>query len=84
METKLVKIGNSFGVIIPAQLIQQYKLSNTIQINPTEKGILISAKKKARDGWREQLGEAILQENVNDNELLEGFEDEVTVKEWQW
>jgi antitoxin component of MazEF toxin-antitoxin module len=38
METKLVKIGNSFGVIIPEQLVQQYKLSNAIASRGDHKG----------------------------------------------
>ena len=59
METKLVKIGNSFGIRIPKSLIQQYDLSDDIEIDPTEDGILIRSKKKARAGWTEQLQLAI-------------------------
>jgi antitoxin MazE len=84
METKLVKIGNSFGIRIPKSLIQQYDLSNNIEIDPTENGILIKSKKKARAGWKEQLTEAIENGHNPDDELLEGFTDEGADKEWQW
>ena len=84
METKLVKIGNSFGIRIPKSLIQQYDLSNNIEIDPTENGILIKSKKKARAGWKEQLAEAIENGHAPDDELLEGFTDEEADKEWQW
>ncbi|HEY0243971.1 MAG TPA: hypothetical protein VGC01_00275 [Mucilaginibacter sp.] len=84
METKLIKIGNSFGVRIPKSLIQQYKLSDNIEIDPTENGILIKSKKKAREGWKEQLTVAIQGGHLPDNELLEGFTDETVDKEWQW
>ena len=84
METKLVKIGNSFGIRIPKSLIQQYDLSNNIEIDPTAEGILIKSKKKARAGWKEQLTDAIQDGHKPDNELLEGFTDEFEDKEWQW
>lgn len=84
METKLVKIGNSFGIRIPKSLIQQYQLSDLIEIDPTEKGILIKCKKKAREGWREQLAKAVEEGQQPDDELLEGFTDEFSEKEWKW
>lgn len=84
METKLIKIGNSFGIRIPKLLIQQYNLSSNIEIDPLENGILIKSKKKARDGWKEQLSVAIQSGHQPDEELLEGFNDEMSNKEWQW
>jgi antitoxin MazE len=84
METKLIKIGNSFGIRIPKALIQQYDLSANIEIDPTEKGILIKSKKKAREGWREQLAKAVKEGQQPDDELLEGFTDDFTEHEWQW
>ncbi len=84
METKLIKIGNSFGIRIPKSLIQQYDLANVIEIDPTEDGILIKSKKKARAGWNEQLTAAIQDGHQPDDELLEGFTDEFSDKEWQW
>lgn len=84
METKLIKIGNSFGIRIPKSLIQQYELSNNIEIDPTENGILIKSKKKARAGWDQQLATAIQNGHQPDDELLEGFTDEHIDKEWQW
>lgn len=84
METKLIKIGNSFGVRLPKSLIQQYALSNNIEIDPTADGILIKSKKKARVGWEEQLTSAIKKGHEPEGELLEGFTDEFTDTEWQW
>jgi len=84
METKLVKIGNSFGIRIPKSLIQQYELSADIEIDPIEGGILIKSKKKARAGWKEQLEKAVQEGQKPDGELLEGFTDEFTEQEWQW
>ncbi len=84
METKLIKIGNSFGIRLPKSLIQQYDLSENIEIDPTEDGILIKSKKKARLGWKEQLELAVQNGHVPDDELLEGFSDESVDNEWQW
>jgi len=84
METKLVKIGNSFGIRLPKSLIQQYDLGDDIEIDPTEDGILIRSRKKARTGWAEQLQLSIQNGHAPDGESLEGFSDEFTDKEWQW
>lgn len=84
METKLIKIGNSFGVRLPKSLISQYGLKSDIEIEPTENGILITPKKKSREGWAEQLAVAIKEGHSPDDELLEGFTDEFTETEWQW
>jgi antitoxin MazE len=84
METKLIKIGNSFGVRLPKSLIQQYELSNNVEIDPTADGILIKSKKKARAGWEEKLTSAINADHQPDEELFEGFTDEFTDTEWQW
>ena len=84
MDTKLIKIGNSFGVRIPKSLILQYELSVDIEINPTTDGILIKPKKKARAGWEDQFKAALENKTAPDEELLEGFGDDFTDKEWRW
>ncbi len=73
METKLIEIDDSFVVRLPKSIIRQYKLSEVVEIYPADDGILIKAKKKAREGWREKLEEAIKAGYLRDDELLEGF-----------
>jgi antitoxin component of MazEF toxin-antitoxin module len=73
MKTKFIKIGNSFAVRKPEPLILQYGLSNGVEINTVENGILIKAKKKSRVEWAEQLEEAIKAGHPPDGELLEAF-----------
>jgi antitoxin component of MazEF toxin-antitoxin module len=75
MKTVLIKIGNSLAIIIPDRLIKQYTLTNIVVLDPTENGILI--KRKARAGWKEQLKKAVTQRQIPDNELLEGFDDNI-------
>ena len=84
METKLIRIGNSFGIRIPKSLIQQYNLTQDIEIDPTSNGILIKAKPKSRSGWAEQLASAAAQGHQPDDELLEGFTDDLTEEDWKW
>ncbi|MDB5089359.1 MAG: hypothetical protein JWR09_3353 [Mucilaginibacter sp.] len=71
METKLIKIGNSYAIIIPDLLIEDYKLKHTLEICPTGDGIIINPKKKAREGWAEQLATAIAEEHSPDKEIDE-------------
>ena len=57
MQSTLIQIGNSKGVRLPASLIKQYELKEAIEITPTAEGILIqpAQKRKAREGWEEQI-----------------------------
>jgi antitoxin component of MazEF toxin-antitoxin module len=84
METQLVKFGNSFGILVPDSLIQQYELSHLVESDPIENGILIKCKKKPIEGWREQLAKAIEGAQQPGDELLEAFTDEFSEQEWQW
>jgi antitoxin component of MazEF toxin-antitoxin module len=65
METKLVKIGNSYAIIIPGALINDYRLIHSLEITTTAEGILINPKRKAREGlagqFAAQLRKDILQ-----------------------
>jgi antitoxin component of MazEF toxin-antitoxin module len=70
MQTKLIKIKNSFYIIIPESVVKQYTLSDNVEIYPSGSGIIINPKRKAREGWAEQLKTAIEQGELPDDELL--------------
>ncbi len=71
---RLIKIGNSQGIRIPKPILQQAKLEGMeLDIQVVEQGILVTPKKKPREGWENTI-ETMLsshdQEAV-DNEWLE-------------
>jgi hypothetical protein len=69
MKIKLVKKRKSFYFIIPPAIIERYNLSNIVDLYLTNEGILIGAKRKAREGWAEQLSAAAAEGQIPDGEL---------------
>ncbi|NVO33106.1 AbrB/MazE/SpoVT family DNA-binding domain-containing protein [Hymenobacter lapidiphilus] len=86
MNTRLIRIGNSQGIILPKKLLQQYQLAGEVNLQPTPEGVLItSVTKLPRQGWDERFQHSAAQGQVPENELLEAFSDEVFEEtEWQW
>ncbi len=62
-------------LIIPDLLIKQFGFSNRVVLEVAPNGILI--RKHAREGWEEQLKKAIANGELPDDELLEGFDDNI-------
>ena len=53
MRSMLTKIGNSKGVIIPAQLLKQCQLDGMVMLEVRDKSIVISKPDQPRSGWKE-------------------------------
>ena len=87
MQSTLIQIGNSKGVRLPASLIKEYELKEAIEITPTPEGILIrpAKKRKAREGWEEQIQASIEKEGPIDyDQDFLAFGNEWDEKEWTW
>jgi antitoxin MazE len=86
MNTRLIRVGNSQGIVLPKTLLQQYNLSGEVDLQPTPEGLLIKPViKPRRQGWDERFQHAIAQEPAPEGELLEGFaDDSFEEAEWQW
>jgi len=85
MKAKIINIGNSKGIMLAKQLINQFNLQNEVELIINENGILITpANKKLREGWAEQFEKAIADRQEPENEMLEGFNNEFDEKDWKW
>lgn len=86
MNTRLIRVGNSQGIVLPKKLLQQYQLSGEVDLQPTPEGLLITpVVKTRRQGWDERFQNAIAQGQAPEDELLEGFSDDAFEEtEWQW
>jgi antitoxin MazE len=86
MNTRLIRVGNSQGIVLPKKLLQQYHLAGEVDLQPTAEGLLIKpVVKTRRQGWDERFQQAIAQGQAPEGELLEGFPDEAFEEtEWQW
>ena len=86
MNTRLIRVGNSHGIVLPKKLLQQYHLAGEVDLQPTPEGLLITPVVKARrQGWDARFQQALAQGQAPEGELLEGFSDEAFEEaEWQW
>ena len=56
----LVKMGNSQGIRIPKPLVEQAQLEGKeLKLQLVSDGLLISPEKETREGWKEDIEQAI-------------------------
>lgn len=80
MLAQLVSIGNSKGVRIPAALLRQYGLSDTVELLPGKDVIVIRpVKAKPREGWDQAFS---AMHAAGDDKLL--IDDGVDPEDWEW
>ena len=85
MRAKIIKIGNSKGIMLSKQLLNQYDFENEVELISNEEGILIKPlKNEPRQHWEKQFQEAKAMGDEPEGELLEGFENEFDKNEWKW
>ena len=82
MRSMLTKIGNSKGVIIPAQLIKQCQLDGMVMLEVRDETIVISKLDQPRSGWEEAFKASTRSENklLIDETVINDFDN----SEWTW
>lgn len=84
MEAKIVKIGNSKGIIIPAELLDLIGLKEKVRLEVKNDQIVISsAKKEAREGWEEMI-KAELKKQGQPTRLIPDFFEDERNEDWEW
>jgi antitoxin MazE len=85
METRIVKIGNSQGLIIPKKLLSTFGESKTVDIQANDGELVIKPmiENKARSNWEKQFTEAITNGFIPENDAID-IENEFDKKEWTW
>lgn len=84
METKITKIGNSQGIIIPKTIIEQCQLTDRVNLEVKDNNLIVSpVVNHSRQGWEEAIIAAGVDE---DDELLMGnyLEHSWDEEEWTW
>lgn len=80
VQTKLVRVGNSRGVRIPATLLQLAGLTDEVELEAHEHQIVIRSLRRPRQGWSEAF---MAMAQAGDDHLLEA--DELgPMDDWQW
>ena len=80
METRVIRIGSSLGIVIPKAVIKESNCSagTVLDISSKNGTITINKKNKARDGWEKAF--AAYAEEGEDKMLLPDFIDSETAE----
>ena len=83
IRTRLVRIGNSQGVRIPKAVLEQLRLTDTIELEVKDNQLIVRPSKAVRADWAAQFQQMA---EHGDDQLLD---DEVVStqweeREWQW
>ena len=88
MTTHIISIGNSRGIRIPKAILEESGLEGEVELFLKGKSLIISPKRKAREGWEKMYDEAkkrgddVLTEE--DREWLDAPLSSEADKEWVW
>lgn len=82
MKSKIISIGNSKGVIIPASFMKELGLTDALEMEVVANTLVIRPISNARSGWEERIVQAAQGDNPKDR-LPEFFKDE-KLEDWTW
>ena len=75
MEVKLINIGNSKGIRLPKAILEQYYISDKLELILEKGRIILKPKSTPRKGWEKSF--KLMHENGDDKLLIDDiFEDE--------
>jgi len=82
MKTQIVTVGNSQGVRIPKILLEQSNLSDKVELEVLDEGILIRNERKPRQNWEESF--KAMAEKGDDELLIGDLPTNFEKEEWEW
>lgn len=85
MVQQIRKIGNSQGVLLPKNLLQQAGIDSTVDIELIDGALILRAiKKHPRDGWEEVFDKAAQANETPENDLFDGLSNQFDQTDWTW
>ena len=78
MRTKLHKIGNSRGVLIPAPMLAACEITDEVELTTEEGRLIVAPMKPARENWFDHY------DPVNDKANRPESNNLSSVTEWEW
>jgi antitoxin MazE len=83
METNIIAIGNSKGIIIPAKLLKSIGFQGNVNIEVEDGKLIITPCEKVREGWEDLIRKEI-ENNGQPNKLIPDFFEDEQDNDWQW
>lgn len=81
MEIPVIDIGNSKGIRIPKAILEQYNISDTLEMILEKGKIILKPKTTPRKGWETAFKE--MHESGDDTLLVDDFFEDETLEEWK-
>jgi antitoxin MazE len=82
VKAKLIKIGNSRGVRLPKELIEQAGLKENVDLIVHDGEILIANRQNPRAGWEESF--AVMAQRGDDKPVLPDILPGEILEDWEW
>ena len=81
METSIIQIGNSKGLRLNKQLLEQYQITDKVEMILEKDQIILRPIKKVREGWDESFRE--MNANSDDQILIDDIFEDEEFEEWK-
>jgi len=82
MRTKIIKIGNSQGILIPKTLLEQSGIKTEVEIEVDGDRLVVRTASGLRSGWDEDF--RVMAERHDDRLLDEADTTAWNQNEWEW
>jgi antitoxin MazE len=80
MEVSIIKIGNSKGLRLSKQIIEQYQITDKVELTLEQDKIIIRPIDEPRKGW--DMAFKMMSEKGDDNSLIDDVFDDEDLDEW--
>ena len=81
MEVQVINIGNSKGIRLPKAILEQYNISDTLELILEKGRIILKPKSIPRKGWEKSFKQ--MHANGDDNLLIDDIFEDETFEEWK-
>jgi Growth regulator len=81
MEISVINIGNSKGIRLPKTILEQYNISEKLELILEKGRIILKPKPVPRKGWEKSFKQ--MSANGDDKLLIDDVFDDETFEEWK-
>jgi len=81
MEIRVINIGNSKGIRLPKAIIEQYNISDTVELILEKGKIILKPKSIPRKGWEKSFKQ--MHANEDDRLMINDVFDDELFEEWK-
>ncbi|MBW7951809.1 MAG: AbrB/MazE/SpoVT family DNA-binding domain-containing protein [Chitinophagaceae bacterium] len=81
MEVQVINIGNSKGIRLPKSILEQYNISDTLELILEKGRIILKPKSVQRKGWEKSF--KLMHTNGEDQLLIDDIFEDENFEKWK-